>query len=368
MCSQKYGKGVDEVFEKRLNQLKQTMKNDKIDAIFLQSDINCYYFSGFSGSSRQIVISLNDSHFYTDFRYGDQAYEQVQNHEVSIAAQPIINSAIEQLKTYEPKVVGLEFSKVNTNDYLQLKESLPYAQFVNIDSDIANMRMIKDEVELTYFKRGMEIVDKTFTHILSYLKTGITENDLALELDYTMKKLGADGIKENHVIATGARASLPHGRATDKVIEHGDFVKMDFGAKVNGYYTDFTRTVIMGEASKKQIEIYNIVKEAQKAALQVIKPGAICSEIDHVARSIIADAGYGENFGHSLGHSLGLEIHESPSFRHTDNTALEKGMVITVEPGIYIKDFGGVRIEDLVVVTDEGIDNLTKSTKELQII
>src|SRR5690606_29348301 len=192
--------------------------------------------------------------------------------------------------------------------------------------------------------------------------------DLALELEYTMKKLGADGIKENHVIATGARASLPHGQATNKIIDHGDFVKMDFGAKVNGYYTDFTRTVIMEEASSKQIEIYNIVKKAQEESLKVIKAGAKCSALDEVGRSIIREAGYGENFGHSLGHSLGLEIHEQPAMRSTDDTLLKTGMIITVEPGIYIKGFGGVRIEDLVVVEENGINNLTTSTKDLQII
>lgn len=356
------------MYKKRINRLQQVMKDQQIDAVVLNSDINSYYFSGFTGSSRQIVLTQDEGFFYTDFRYGDQAHQEVQDHQISVVPQPLLTSTEEQLNALGVKKVGLEFSKINTANYLQLKNALPQTQFVDIDSHILDMRMIKDDVELSYFKKGMKIVDQTFTHILSYIKVGMTEKELALELDYTMKKFGAEGIKENHVIATGARASLPHGQATDKVIEHGDFVKMDFGAKVNGYYTDFTRTVIMGEASEKQIEIYNIVKEAQEASLKVLKAGMVCSKVDHIGRSIISEAGYGENFGHSLGHSLGLEIHEKPAMRSTDHTVLKPGMVITVEPGIYIKDFGGVRIEDLVVIEENGINNLTTSTKELQIL
>lgn len=356
------------MYQKRVNKLRQVMTDHQIDAIVLSSDINCYYFSGFTGSSRQIVLTLDDGFFYTDFRYGDQAQHEVNDYQITVVPQPILKSTEEQLNELGITKVGLEFSKINTVDYLQLKDTLPHVEFVDIDSNILDMRMIKDDVELSYFKKGMEIVDKTFTHILSYIKVGMTEKDLALELDYTMKKFGADGIKENHVIATGARASLPHGQATEKVIEHNDFVKMDFGAKVNGYYTDFTRTVTMGEASKKQIELYNIVRDAQEASLKALKAGMVCSEVDNIGRSIISKAGYGENFGHSLGHSLGLEIHEKPAMRNTDHTVLKQGMVITVEPGIYIKGFGGVRIEDLVVIEENGINNLTTSTKELQIL
>jgi Xaa-Pro aminopeptidase len=183
-----------------------------------------------------------------------------------------------------------------------------------------------------------------------------------------MKKNGADGIKENHVIASGERASLPHGQASDRIIQNGDFVKMDFGAQVNGYYTDFTRTVVIGEPTEKQREIYGIVSQALETSLKHVGPGKKCNELDEVGRSIIRNAGYGDNFGHSLGHSLGLNIHESPAMRSTDETRLKPGMVITVEPGIYISGWGGVRIEDLVVIRDNGIENLTESTKELQIL
>lgn len=356
------------MYRKRIDRLQNYLSREGIDAIYLHSGINCYYFSGFTGSSREIILTADAQYFYTDFRYGDQAHNQVNDYEISVVTPPVLHVVGEHLKKLAGKKIGLEFSKLTAKDFLYLKESLPEATFVDVDPFIDELRRIKDEVELSYLKKGMEIVDKTYSHILSFLKTGISEKELALELEYTMKKLGADGIKENHVIATGARASLPHGQATEKIIEHGDFVKMDFGAKVNGYYTDFTRTVIMGEATTKQIEIYRIVKHAQEESLKAIKAGAKCSDLDEVGRSIIRNAGYGDNFGHSLGHSLGLEIHEQPAMRNTDHSLLKAGMVITVEPGIYIKGFGGVRIEDLVVVEENGINNLTTSTKELQII
>ena len=356
------------MYKKRIDQVQQFMKEQEMDIIYLHSAINCYYLSGFTGSSRDIILTPEDQYFYTDFRYGDQAYDQVSDYEITVVTPPLLNAVKDQFKKLNGKKIGLELSRLTADDYLLLKKSLPGATFVNVDSFLSEMRMIKDEIELSYLKKGMEIVDETFSHILSYLKTGISEKDLALELEYKMKKLGADGIKENHVIATGARASLPHGQATNKIIEFGDFVKMDFGAKVKGYYTDFTRTVIMGAASQKQISIYNIVKNAQEESLKAVKAGATCAELDEIGRSIIREAGYGENFGHSLGHSLGLEIHEKPAMRNTDHTLLQTGMVITVEPGIYIKGFGGVRIEDLVVVEENGINNLTNSTKELLII
>jgi Xaa-Pro aminopeptidase len=344
------------------------MNEENLDAVLLTSAVNCYYYSGFSGSSRIVLIENDGSLFFTDFRYGDQAHQQVLDHEVAVVDQPLLNSAVKRLKAAKPARLGLEFSRMNVNDFFQLKESLPETAFVDVDGFISEARMIKDETEISCIRKGMEIVDETFSHILTFIREGITEKEIALELEYQMKKRGADGIKENHVIASGERSCLPHGQATGRVIQRGDFVKMDFGAKVNGYYTDFTRTVIVGEASDKQLEIYHIVKTAQEISLAAVGPGKSCSELDQIGRSVIREAGYGEQFGHSLGHALGLEIHEKPAMRSTDDTILRPGMVLTVEPGVYIPGFGGVRIEDLIVIRDNGIENLTTSTKELQII
>ncbi|MGY0692397.1 M24 family metallopeptidase [Virgibacillus sp. FSP13] len=356
------------MYKARRKKLVEKMDEFGVDAIFLSSRVNCYYYSGFTGSSGSIIVGPNYSTFYTDFRYGDQAHAEVDIHDIQVVKPPLLNAIINKLSNIEVQKVGIEFSSLNVDDYMLLTNSLPKTEFVNIDGLILEERMIKDKTEISYIKQGMDIVDKTFTHILSYIKTGITESELALELEYVMKKLGADGIKENHVIATGERSCLPHGQATSRVIKNGDFVKMDFGAKVKGYYTDFTRTVIMGEPTEKQRKIYETVKYAQEISLSAIKAGETCSNIDDIGRSIIREAGYGENFGHSLGHALGLEIHEKPAMRSTDKTVLKPGMVLTVEPGIYIPNYGGVRIEDLIVVEENGINNLTNSTKTLQIL
>lgn len=228
--------------------------------------------------------------------------------------------------------------------------------------------MIKDEEEINHLRKAVSYCDKAFEQILPFIRPGISEREIGLELEILMRKAGAEGIKANHVIASGERSSLPHGQATERIVQVGDFVKMDIGARVEGYYSDFTRTVVVGESSEKQRELYNIVRTAQDASLREIGPGKTCAEMDEVGRSIIREAGYGDNFGHSLGHSIGLAVHERPAMRATDDTILEPGMVITVEPGIYISGFGGVRIEDFVVITEDGYENLTYATKDLQVI
>lgn len=353
----------------RSTQLYQVLEKNHIDAALIFSRANRYYFSGFTGSSGYLIMkNPTDQFLITDFRYGDQAREEASQFQVEVKQQPLLEAAAHRLHQLGAQTIGIEFQQMSYHDVLFLKRLLPGAELVDIEPDIMDIRMIKDEEEIENFRRGIEICDRAFTHILSFIKEGMTERDIGLELEYFMKKQGAGGIKENHVIASGERSSLPHGQATDRVIQKGDFVKMDYGAKVNGYYTDFTRTVVMGEPGPKQIEIYDIVKRAQEASLRALKPGETCKDMDEVGRSIIREAGYGENFGHSLGHSIGLAVHESPALRSTDDTVLKPGMVITVEPGIYIPGFGGVRIEDFVVIREDGIENLTKSTKDLQVL
>lgn len=356
----------------RLNRTKKlydVLEEQAIDAALIFSRANRYYFSGFTGSSGYLVMNHpSEQYLLTDFRYGDQAKDEAPLFQVEVKQQPLLESAALLLKKMGARKVGIEYQQMSYHDVLLLKKLLPDAELADIEPAIMNIRMIKDEEEIENFRRGIEICDQAFNHILTFIKEGVTEQDIGLELEYFMKKQGAGGIKENHVIASGERSSLPHGQATDRVIRQGDFVKMDYGAKVNGYYTDFTRTVVVGEPDEKQLEIYDIVRRAQEASLQALKPGETCKDMDEVGRSIIRDAGYGENFGHSLGHSIGLAVHESPALRSTDETVLQPGMVITVEPGIYIPGFGGVRIEDFVVIREDGIENLTKSTKDLQIL
>ncbi|NGQ97135.1 aminopeptidase P family protein [Brevibacillus sp. SYP-B805] len=354
--------------ENRLRKLRHEMKAKGLEAVFVQSPENRYYLSGFRGSSGALLITETDALLYTDFRYLDQAAEEAPLFEVVNHQQNLMTMICTRLQDETLRHVGIELDKLPTAQYLAFNRLAPTLELSNVEPILDRIRMYKDAEEIAYLRQGIAMCDQAFAHILSYIKPGITEKEIGLELEFFMRKLGAEGIKANHVIASGERSSLPHGQATDRVIRVGDFVKMDIGARVMGYYSDFTRTVVVGQPSAKQLEIYQIVKEAQEAALAAIGPGKVCSEVDEVARSIIRAAGYGDCFGHSLGHSIGLAVHEKPTMRHNDQTVLEPGMVITVEPGIYIKGFGGVRIEDLVVITADGYDNLTTATKELQVI
>ncbi len=352
----------------RLGKLRMKMEAEGLDAGIILSPENRYYLSGFRGSAGALVITKKHQVLLTDFRYVDQALSEAPSFEVVNHQQQLIGTICQLLVDASARHAGIELEKMPVAQYLNIRESSPHLSLSNVEPLLDSIRMYKDAEEIEFLRQGVAMCDKAFEHILGYIRPGMTEKQIGLELEFFMRQCGAEGIKANHVIASGERASLPHGQATDRVVQVGDFVKMDIGARVNGYYSDFTRTVIIGHASPKQLEIYNIVKAAQEAALSAIGPGKVCSELDEVARSIIRNAGYGECFGHSLGHSIGLAVHEKPTMRSTDSSVLKPGMVITVEPGIYIKGFGGVRIEDLVVITEDGHDNLTTATKELQIL
>ncbi|MFD1736980.1 M24 family metallopeptidase [Bacillus salitolerans] len=354
--------------QSRIEKLRTKMKECGLDAVFVSSIENRYYFSNFRGSAGNLFITAEKAMLLTDFRYVDQAKEDANLYEVIDHNRDLFGHVKQLAENLHVNKLGLEYEFISAEDYLSLRDLLGNVQFETVDSIFYDIRMIKDDEEIRYLEEAVSYCDGAFEHILTFIKPGMTEKEVGLELEFFMRKAGAEGIKANHVIASGERSSLPHGQATDRVIQVGDFVKMDIGAKVRGYYSDFTRTVVVGEPSMKQLEIYGIVHRAQLAALDAIGPGKVCSELDEVARSIIRDAGYGDNFGHSLGHSIGLAVHEKPAMRHTDHTILQPGMVMTVEPGIYIPGFGGVRIEDFVVITEDGYRNLTKATKDLQVL
>lgn len=354
--------------EKRIEKLRKKLVENGVDAAFITSTENRYYFSNFRGSSGALFITKESSYLLTDFRYTDIAKEEAPLYEVIDHNRQLYLNVKSLTEKLGAKTLGIEFESMPVQEYLQLQDAVPNVQLTKSDDIFFDIRMIKDTLEIEYLQEAVSYCDAAFEHILSFIRPGMTELEVGFELEFAMRRAGAEGIKANHVIASGERSSLPHGQATSRVIQAGDFVKMDIGARVKGYYSDFTRTVVMGEPSSKQLEIYEIVKNAQETVLAEIGPGKVCSELDEVARSIIREAGYGENFGHSLGHSIGLAVHEKPVMRGGDQTILQPGMVITVEPGIYIPGFGGVRIEDYVVITEDGFQNLTKATKELQIL
>ncbi len=343
---------------------------DKNQASVLFSLPNRLYFTGFTSSAGAVIITKNSAYLLVDFRYFEKAKANVNDLDVilctSLFAQ--INKLLEGEKIKE---IFLETESVSLARYETLKEYLSPIKVSNddmIERAITNLRSIKSSQEKADIKAAQSITDAAFKYIIERIDVGRTEKEIALELEFFMRKNGADGIAFDTIAISGKNTSLPHGVPTEKKVQKGDLFTMDYGASVNGYCSDMTRTVAVGAINEKQKFVYNTVLEAQKKAFSVIKSGMVCKEVDSVAREFINLSGFEGCFGHGLGHSVGLEIHECPSFNTRDNTILKSGTVITVEPGIYLENEFGVRIEDMVYVTDDGYINLTESSKELIIL
>lgn len=329
------------------------------EGVYIQSFANIFYYSGFTSEDAKLVITPERKILITDSRYLIQAKIQAPDFEI-MDIRDGLDAIFAQL---DLQVLGYEEENLTCAEFDRLQKlNLPLQP---MQAKISAPRKIKDKAEIAKIRAAEALGDAAFSNILSVLHAGMTEEDVALELEYFMRRNGAQKLSFETIVASGVRSAMPHGVASDKAIEKGDFVTLDFGCVLDGYCSDMTRTVVVGKADARQKEIYEIVKAAQTAALDGIACGMQCSAVDEIARKIIRDAGYGENFGHSLGHSLGIEIHESPNFSPKSTETVQNGHVITVEPGIYIENFGGVRIEDVVAVWDDRVENLTASPKEL---
>ena len=358
--------------EKRIKKLLSKMQELKIDAMLIASASNRRYMSGFTGSNAMLYISQNKQVMITDFRYMEQANIQCKDFEViSQGELGLIKTAMKIAQEEGIRYIGFESAHTNYTTFLELKTYQTF-ELVPTQNIIEELRQIKEEDEIQKLRVAEQIGDAAFSHIVPFIKEhylkGLTENEVALELEHFMRQSGAAGTSFSSIVAAGEKSALPHAEPGHQLLKHGDFVVMDFGCVYEGYCSDMTRTVVIGAPSKKQLQIYNIVLKAQLAALEVIRAGMLGKEVDSVAREIIAHAGFKDCFGHGLGHSVGLDIHESPRFSPLDATVIQKGMIMTVEPGIYVPHFGGVRIEDLVLITEKGIENLTHSSKELIVI
>ena len=340
------------------------MSEHRLNGIIINKPENRRYFSGFSGSAGMLLISDSASKLLTDFRYIEQATVQAEQFDVVRYAVSFYEELAEVTNKLGLTTIGFESDFVTYDMYTKLSDSLPDLTLVPVQIDA--LRMVKDVNEVASIRKAVEIADQAFSHIVSYIKPGMSEQVVALELEYHMGKLGAEKPAFDTIVASGKRGALPHGKASQKIIELGDLVTMDFGAVYQGYHSDITRTICIGKATAKQRELYETVLAAQIAGVQATCPGELGKDIDAVARKIIVNAGFGEYFGHGLGHSLGLAIHEEPRLSPTNTqTILQENMVVTVEPGIYLPDWGGIRIEDTVLVTADGCQILTASSKQL---
>lgn len=348
----------------RLSNIRRFMEKLELDAVVVSKPENRVYFSGFTGSSGMLLIAKEQAKLITDFRYVEQAVEQASIFEVVKHEQSILAVVAEEIKKCGAFKIGFEGDFFTYNEFSMLAQLLHGYKLRPLGLD--ELRTIKDETELTQMKKAVEISDMAFSHILSVLRPGISELEIAAELEHTMRKLGSEKPAFDTIVASGVRGSLPHGIATKKLIAAGDFVTMDFGAVYKGYHSDITRTVCVGRASEKQRHIYNVVLRAQLLGVESVRPGVSGKKADEQVRRFLADAGYGQFFGHGLGHGVGLAIHELPRLSPSSACdSLTENMLVTVEPGVYLPDWGGVRIEDTVLVTANGREILTKSSKQL---
>jgi Xaa-Pro aminopeptidase len=341
----------------RVSQLRSQLADKGLDAVLISEPHNRRYICGFTGSTGHVLISAKEALFITDFRYTDQAAEQCVGYEIVNQGNSFTNAMAHQLQVAGVKSLAFEQDYLTygeVENYRSWEQDVPGLSLIPTSMLVESIRILKDSSEVELIQKAADISDAAFEHILSFLKPGLTEREVAFELESFMVRQGATGPSFESIVASGWRSSLPHGTASDKVLELGDFVKFDFGALYQGYCSDLTRTVVLGTPNDKQREIYNIVLEAQLRSLEAAKVGLTGKELDAVARDYITSKGYGDNFGHSLGHGLGLAVHEEPRVSTSGSTRLEAGMVVTIEPGIYISKWGGVRIEDDILLTEDG--------------
>jgi Xaa-Pro aminopeptidase len=349
----------------RLRRLREKLAATPVDGMVINNGENRRYLSGFTGSAGMVVIDARAAYLVTDFRYWEQAAAEAHGFTICKQGPDIYQSVIELIGTLQWRTVGFEPESLTYLEYQKFDRLLPATvQFLPVPEVVRQLRAVKDAAEIKLLAEAARITDRAWQKTLTVIKPGVRETEVALEFDYQLRVNGAEDSAFPTIVASGARTALPHGAPTAKKIIPGELVLIDGGAKYQGYHGDMTRTVVLGPATARQRELYQMVLTAQKKALGSIKAGLTGKALDAVARQEIAVRGYGEYFGHGLGHSVGLNIHESPRLSPLENSLIPVGATVTVEPGIYLPEWGGIRIEDLVVVEADGIRNLTGSPKE----
>lgn len=348
----------------------QRQMTGELEAVLMGSPENRRYYTGFSSSAGWLLVSREGAVFLTDSRYYELAQRTVTGCEVRLLqkGKEELAQAMEDLKVGR---VGLEAERLTVAAWRRLREQHPEREFLidgQADAWIRRQRSVKTPREVALISRAQAIAEEAFAHLLTVIAVGRTEKELQLELDSFLLRNGAEELSFESIVVGGANSSLPHGRPTDYRLQKGDFLTMDFGAVVEGYHSDMTRTVAVGAADEQQREVYRVVLEAQQAAIQSIASGVTCKQADQAAREVIEQAGYGDFFGHGTGHGVGLEIHEVPNLSPRSEEVLRQGMVVTAEPGVYLPGRFGVRIEDMVLVTDDGSQSLAHAGKELLIL
>lgn len=354
------------MLKNRRSRLEPLFEELNLDAVLVTDLKNIRYLCGFSGSEGALLISSSAAWFLCDSRYTEQAASEVQGAEVR---ECVLRLEALQALAFENglKRIGFEAAHTSVRAFRKISAALNEVELVELGPVFDDIRTCKDSLEIDLLAAVAKLASQSLTAILPLIQPGVRESEIALELEFEMRRRGADGRAFDFIVASGVRGAMPHGRASDKVIQSGELVTIDFGALKDAYHSDETVTVACGEPGARAREIHAIVREAHDLAIQRVRPGIFCKDLDAVARDHIREHGYGDYFGHGLGHGVGLEIHEQPTLSPRSEAVLEEGMVVTIEPGIYIPGFGGVRIEDTLVVTAEGYRVLTSADKQLLI-
>ncbi|NLG86173.1 MAG: aminopeptidase P family protein [Firmicutes bacterium] len=347
----------------RLEQLKSKLAAQGLDGLVITQAKNRRYLSGFTGSEGFLLVLVDKSYLCTDFRYMEQAALQAPGWEI-VKIDAAWWETIKQLWPKGRQRLGFEAQHLIYDNWNKLTKVLPTVDLVPTSGLVESLRVQKDEQELILLKQAIALADKGAAYLRSSLVPGYQERDIALELEFFLRRHGAEGAAFPFIVASGVRGSLPHGEASEKRLELGELVTVDFGAVYQGYHSDLTRTFSLGLPTSKQKSIYEIVLEAQLKAIAAAGPGVPCAYVDRAARDVIAKAGYDQYFGHATGHGVGLAIHEEPRLSPQASDILLPGMVVTVEPGIYLPGWGGVRTEDVVLITKQGAEVLSQAPKE----
>ena len=337
----------------------------EVDAVVVASDENRRYLSGFSGSSGAVIVHDGIGELITDSRYWEQAESEAPDLILVRQTRPLWEHVAQLVRERGFHAIGFELQRTTVATWRYLTQATGEVQWVGLTDRIERLRIIKDDEETTLLKAAAAIAGKSLNETLKRIRPGIEEQEIAIELEWQMRKFGSDGVSFDTIVVSGPRTSLPHGRPTRRAVQPGELITIDFGATVQGYHSDETVTMSVGPASAEAKALYHVVCLAQSLAMESVRPGRRASEVDDRARSIIEAAGYGPHFGHGTGHGVGLEIHEAPwvSRRPPEDWLLQPGMVLTVEPGIYLPGQFGVRLEDTLIVNSDGYERVTKTDK-----
>ena len=351
----------------RVKNVQDKLSKYNIDALLVTNMFNVRYLANFTGTTGLVVITKDEAYFVTDFRYTEQAAEEAKGFTIVKNEGPIFEEVAKIVQEDKIENLGFEQENITYAIYNQINDIIP-CELVPVTGLVEKLREVKTEDEINIIKEAINITEKAYDYILGFVKPGKTEIEVANELDFYMRNEGATSVSFDTIVASGVRSAMPHGVASDKVIEEGDMVTIDFGCYYKGYVSDMTRTFAVGDPGEQMKEIYEIVYQANKKVNEVAKAGMTGAELDAIARDYIAEKGYGPQFGHTLGHGIGLEVHEGPSLSFRNEDKLVVNNIVTNEPGIYVPGLGGVRIEDDLVIKEDGAEILMTTPKELIIL